>query len=171
MKLNPDGKDNYVYMETRGRGQLMGVTMGVLQNANGWWGEGDEMIFIDDESKPEIVGPDRKITSCGGWNFGGREGAVPFATLCTARRSSSIPERTGGRIAVPLARRQPRDLQTLSETHDGARPRQRSFRQLLFGGLLVSGRGPSPIFRRCRRSRSGFHRSEPRDPWPGERSL
>ncbi len=34
----------------------MGVTLGVLQNANGWWGEGDDMIFIDDESKPAIIG-------------------------------------------------------------------------------------------------------------------
>ena len=55
-KLNPDGKQNYVYCETRGRGHLMGVTLGVLQNANGWWGEGDDMIFIDDESKPAIIG-------------------------------------------------------------------------------------------------------------------
>ena len=48
-KLNPDGKLNHVYLETRGRGHLMGVTLGVLQNANGWWGEGDDMIFVDDE--------------------------------------------------------------------------------------------------------------------------
>ena len=30
----------------------MGVTLGVLQNDDGWWGEGDEMIFVDDEAKP-----------------------------------------------------------------------------------------------------------------------
>src|SRR5664279_4651245 len=30
-KLNPDGKQNYVYCETRGRGHLMGVTLGVLE--------------------------------------------------------------------------------------------------------------------------------------------
>ena len=29
---NIDGKDNYVFVETRGRGHLMGVTLGVLQN-------------------------------------------------------------------------------------------------------------------------------------------
>ena len=55
-KINLDGAKNYVYMETRGRGHLMGVTLGVLQNANGWWGEGDDMIFVDDESKPVIIG-------------------------------------------------------------------------------------------------------------------
>jgi hypothetical protein len=62
-KLNPDGKDNYVYVEARGRGHLMGVTLGVLQNTDGWMGEGDDMIFVDDESKPVINGTGRKITS------------------------------------------------------------------------------------------------------------
>jgi hypothetical protein len=52
-KLNLNGQLNYVYGQTRGRGHLMGVTLGVLQNADGWWGEGDEMIFIDDDRKPE----------------------------------------------------------------------------------------------------------------------
>ncbi|MGD0302489.1 MAG: glycoside hydrolase family 172 protein, partial [Bryobacteraceae bacterium] len=47
-KLNLNGEHNYVFAETRGRGHLMGVTLGVLQNADGWWGEGDDMIFVDD---------------------------------------------------------------------------------------------------------------------------
>ncbi|MGA3100156.1 MAG: glycoside hydrolase family 172 protein, partial [Bryobacteraceae bacterium] len=55
-KLNLDGRNNYIYTEARGRGHLMGVTLGVLENANGWWGEGDDMIFVDDESKPAING-------------------------------------------------------------------------------------------------------------------
>src|SRR5579871_4875620 len=46
---NLDGKENYVFAETRGRGHLMGVTMGVLQNQDYWMGEGDEMIFVDNE--------------------------------------------------------------------------------------------------------------------------
>jgi len=37
--LNPTGARNYVYLETRGRGHLMGVTLGVLLNADGWMGE------------------------------------------------------------------------------------------------------------------------------------
>ena len=48
---NPDGRHNYVYVETRGRGHLMGVTLGVLQNTDHWMGEGDDMIFIDDETQ------------------------------------------------------------------------------------------------------------------------
>ena len=97
VKLNPDGKDNYVYMETRGRGHLMGVTMGVLQNANGWWGEGDEMIFVDDESKPVIIGTGTEDYFLGSWNFGGREGAVPFSHAMYGAPIIVNPERTGGR--------------------------------------------------------------------------
>jgi hypothetical protein len=96
-KLNPDGKQNYVYMEARGRGHLMGVTLGVVQNANGWWGEGDDMIFVDDESKPAIVGTGSEDYFLGSWNFGGRDGAVPFAHAMYGAPLIVNPERTGGR--------------------------------------------------------------------------
>lgn len=96
-KLNPDGKLNYVYAETRGRGHLMGVTIGVLLNADGWMGEGDEMIFIDDETKPAIVGTGSEDYLLGSWNFGGRDGAVPFAHRYYGAPLIIMAERTGGR--------------------------------------------------------------------------
>ena len=46
-KRNLDGKDNYVWFEAKGHGQYVGVTMSVLQNQDGWWGEGNDMFFID----------------------------------------------------------------------------------------------------------------------------
>jgi hypothetical protein len=96
-KTNPDGKLNHVYVETRGRGQLMGITIGVLQNAEGWWGEGDDMIFVDDESKPVIIGTGSEDYLCGSWNFGGRDGAKEFAHLQYGAPLIVAPERTGGR--------------------------------------------------------------------------
>ena len=96
-KLNPDGQNNYVYCETRGRGHLMGVTLGVLQNADGWWGEGDDMIFVDDESKPAIIGTGSEDYFLGSWNFGGRDGAVPFAHRMYGAPLIEAPEHTGGR--------------------------------------------------------------------------
>jgi hypothetical protein len=96
-KLNPDGKLNYVYAETRGRGHLMGVTIGVLLNADGWMGEGDDMIFIDDETKPAIVGTGSEDYLLGSWNFGGRDGAVPFAHRYYGAPLIIMAERTGGR--------------------------------------------------------------------------
>jgi hypothetical protein len=96
-KLNPDGAKNYVYMETRGRGHLMGVTLGVLQNANGWWGEGDDMIFVDDETKPAIIGTGSEDYFLGSWDFGGRDGAIPFAHALYGAPLIAAAERTGGR--------------------------------------------------------------------------
>jgi D-arabinan exo alpha-(1,3)/(1,5)-arabinofuranosidase (non-reducing end) len=74
---NLDGKGNYVFLETHGRGHLMGVTLGVLRNADGWWGEGDDMIFIDNETQPTINGTGAEDYFNGGWGFG----KVPFANL------------------------------------------------------------------------------------------
>lgn len=96
-RLNPDGRDNYVFAETRGRGHLMGVTLGVLQNANGWWGEGDEMIFVDDQSKPRINGTGSEDYFLGSWDFGGRDGAQPFAHALYGAPLIANAERTGGR--------------------------------------------------------------------------
>ncbi len=94
---NPDGKDNYVFVETSGRGNLMGVTLGVLLNADGWMGEGDEMIFVDDEAKPVIIGTGSEDYFLGSWNFGGRDGAQPFAHHYYGAPIIIMPERTGGR--------------------------------------------------------------------------
>ena len=146
-------------METRGRGHLMGVTLGVLQNANGWWGEGDEMIFVDDEAKPSIVGTGSEDYFLGSWNFGGRDGAVPFGHAMYGAPIIVNPERTGGRYCCYRWHGDnPGDLRALPEAHDGARPRQRSRRQFLL--VRPTGIRPavSPIFRRCRRSRIGFRK-------------
>ncbi len=96
-KINLDGRLNHVYCETRGRGHLMGVTLGVLQNANGWWGEGDEMIFVDDETKPLITGTGSEDYFLGSWDFGGRDGAQPFGHSMYGAPLIVNAERTGGR--------------------------------------------------------------------------
>jgi hypothetical protein len=94
---NLDGRLNHVYVETRGRGHLMGVTLGVLQNADGWWGEGDEMIFVDDERMPVITGTGSEDYFLGSWNFGGRDAAEPFAHTMYGAPLIVNPERVGGR--------------------------------------------------------------------------
>ncbi|MBI5282861.1 MAG: DUF2961 domain-containing protein [Candidatus Solibacter usitatus] len=96
-RKNPDGKTNYVYCETRGRGHLMGVTLGVIQNSEAWMGEGDDMIFVDDETKPLIVGTGSEDYFLGSWNFGGRENAKAFAYHQYGAQLIQSPERVGGR--------------------------------------------------------------------------
>ncbi len=70
-KKNPNGDGNYVWMEGAGRGHFVGVSMSVLQNQDGWWGEGDDMFFIDGERTPSINGTGSEDYFLGAWDFGG----------------------------------------------------------------------------------------------------
>ncbi len=47
---NVDGKNNYVFMEATGKGQYVGTILNVFGLSTGWWGEGDDMFFIDGET-------------------------------------------------------------------------------------------------------------------------
>ena len=58
VKTNTDGNDNYVILEAAGRGRYVGCNMGVdifTPQANAWYGEGDDMIFIDGETWPPTL--------------------------------------------------------------------------------------------------------------------
>jgi len=75
-RRNPDGKDNYVWLDATGQGQFIGVTMSVLQNQDLWWGEGNDMFFID--GAPSIVGTGTEDYFLGAWDFGGGSFAYPL---------------------------------------------------------------------------------------------
>ena len=47
---NVDGKNNYVFMEAKGKGQFVGTILNVFGLSTGWWGEGDDMFFVDGET-------------------------------------------------------------------------------------------------------------------------
>ncbi len=49
---NLDGKDNYVVLEAEGRGHYIGCNLSVTHFQGSWWGEGDDLIFIDGETWP-----------------------------------------------------------------------------------------------------------------------
>ena len=91
-EINLDGVHNYVFVETKGRGHLMGVTLGVLQNRDRWMGEGDEMIFIDDEKLPSINGTGTEDYFNGAWDFDG----VAFANLYNGAHFISTPPMLAG---------------------------------------------------------------------------
>jgi len=94
-KPNPDGKDNYLWLDAKGHGQFVGVTMSVLQNQDWWWGEGDDMFFVDGESKPSISGTGSEDYFLGAWNFGG----IPFSYPLYGAPVVG-PELAGGRSSV-----------------------------------------------------------------------
>ena len=49
------GRD-YLLLETAGKGHYVGTVMGVRMRSPSWFGEGDEKIYIDGETKPSIWG-------------------------------------------------------------------------------------------------------------------
>ena len=74
---NPEGADNYVRLDATGRGHYVGVPHSILQNQGDWWGEGDEMILIDDDTTPRIISTGSEDYYLGAWCYGGC-GISPF---------------------------------------------------------------------------------------------
>ncbi|HEV2472229.1 MAG TPA: glycoside hydrolase family 172 protein, partial [Chthonomonadales bacterium] len=48
--------EDYVILDTRGKGHFVGAVLAVRTRSPAWFGEGDEKIYIDGESKPSIWG-------------------------------------------------------------------------------------------------------------------
>jgi hypothetical protein len=95
-KKNLDGAGNYVFLEAAGRGHFIGVTHAVEQNQDGWFGEGDDMIFIDGDALPTINGTGTEDYYNGAWDFGGQ----PFSYPHNGAPYIVDPERIGGRYCL-----------------------------------------------------------------------
>jgi hypothetical protein len=95
-RKNLDGADNYVFLDAAGRGHFLGVTQAVEQNQNGWFGEGDDMIFIDGDTQPTINGTGTEDYYNGAWDFGGQA----FGYQHNGAPYVIDPERIGGRYCL-----------------------------------------------------------------------
>jgi len=95
-KKNLNGEGNYVFLEATGRGHFVGVTHAVLQNQDQWFGEGDDMIFIDGDAQPTINGTGTEDYYNGAWDFGG----TAFANMHQGAPYIVDPERIGGRYCL-----------------------------------------------------------------------
>ena len=51
---NLDGAENYVALEAEGAGQMVGLVLEVDNPHGGWFGEGDDMVFIDGDTWPPV---------------------------------------------------------------------------------------------------------------------
>ncbi len=91
---NAGGADNYLWLNAEGSGQYVGVTMSVLQNQDGWWGEGNDMFYLDGEATPSIAGTGTEDYFLGAWNFGS-----PFSYSSYGAPVVGIEE-AGGRSSV-----------------------------------------------------------------------
>ena len=50
--INLNGADNYLLLAAEGRGHYIGASLYVYSPDGGWYGEGDDMIFVDDDTWP-----------------------------------------------------------------------------------------------------------------------
>jgi len=66
---NPDGKTNYLLMETKGRGLYVGTVQSVQINRDGWYGEGDDMFFVDGAKTPTMTGTGTEDYFNDAWGF------------------------------------------------------------------------------------------------------
>jgi len=67
---------NYVLLDAEGRGHYVGCNLSVLQRAMGWWGEGDDMIYVDGEETPSLHGTGSEDYFSDAWGM--REDENPF---------------------------------------------------------------------------------------------
>ncbi len=68
--VNLDGRYNYEFMHANGEGQFIGVILAIQGLSSGWWGEGDEMFFIDGaKSPPSINGTGVEDMFGSAWEF------------------------------------------------------------------------------------------------------
>ncbi|MDI6845596.1 MAG: DUF2961 domain-containing protein [Candidatus Saccharicenans sp.] len=63
---------NYTVLDAVGRGHYVGCVLSVLQRSMGWWGEGDDMIYVDGEEFPSLHGTGTEDYFSDAWGM--REG-------------------------------------------------------------------------------------------------
>jgi len=77
----PAGKP-YEILSVKGRGHYVGTVLNVIQNQPGWFGEGDDLFYIDGEQHPSIEGTGSEDYFNDAWSLRVAEGpytGVPVA--------------------------------------------------------------------------------------------
>ncbi|HID94945.1 MAG TPA: DUF2961 domain-containing protein [Candidatus Latescibacteria bacterium] len=69
-EINLTGDENYVILDAEGRGHYVGCNLSIDNRAGGWWGEGDDMIFVDGERwPPSLHGTGSEDYFCSAWGM------------------------------------------------------------------------------------------------------
>lgn len=91
---NPDGKGNYVILDAAGSGHYVGCVLSVdhLNPHRGfsWFGEGDDMIFIDGEAQPSLHGTGTEDYFCAAWGFPGGQYSTPYHGVSLAGQTQGL---------------------------------------------------------------------------------
>ncbi len=73
---------NYRFLEIQGTGHYVGTVMSVVQTADGWFGEGDDLFYVDGEKKTRIDGTGTEDYFNDAWGLRVSDGAwtgIPVA--------------------------------------------------------------------------------------------
>jgi hypothetical protein len=79
---NTEGAGNYLILDAQGKGHYVGCTLSVdhINPIPGfaWFGEGDDMIFIDGDKTPTLSGTGTEDYFCAAWGFPGGQNSMPY---------------------------------------------------------------------------------------------
>jgi hypothetical protein len=75
---NVDGAENYVALDATGVGQMVGLHLEINNVAGGWYGEGDDMVFVDGDAWPPAIHGTGTEEVFGGGACPTREYAGPY---------------------------------------------------------------------------------------------
>lgn len=70
----PPPSGPYTILEAAGRGHLLGCVLSVKNNDGGWWGEGDEIVYIDGRRAMQGTGSEDYFCE----SYGLRAGCFPY---------------------------------------------------------------------------------------------
>ena len=107
----PPPEGPYLILDAKGDGHLIGCVLSIKNNDGGWWGEGDEIVWIDGKRTIQGTGSEKNLRESYG-----------LAAGCSLT-SGPAPRRTLHH-GLPLARSRPRSFPTVDPLPDRARQRQ-----------------------------------------------
>lgn len=60
---------DYTILNAQGKGHYVGCNMSIHLNSDGWWGEGDDKIYINGSTEPALHGTGSEDYFCGAWAY------------------------------------------------------------------------------------------------------
>ena len=145
--------NNYEFLNVKGSGHYVGTVLNVMQTGVGWFGEGDDLFYVDGAKYPQIFGTGTEDYFNDAWGL--RVSYGPWTGLPWPKASASGARLTGYRWHVPdpdsvhqidLGRHRAPRLDLQRRRQPAVRLR-RAPRLLLERRLLVSDRAST---RNCR---------------------
>ena len=113
-QATPPPEGPYLILDAKGRGHLLGCVLSVKNNDGGWWGEGDEILYID--GRHSIQGTGSEDYFCE--SYGLRPGCFPYFGVTVLEE----PYTTAYRWHVPDPVPFRQSLRFLIEHGNGAPP-------------------------------------------------